>query len=89
MSIAFASAFQLVGQAYAYLETIRSLLSIEKEPFPIFDTKGQKQGTGVISIDMQAGLTRSDMEGYDQGLGFTAYGLGLKVIGVSGSRSAI
>ena len=86
--MAFASAFQVVGQAYVYLETIRSLLSIEKEPFPIFDSKGQKQGTVVISIDIQVGLPRSDMEGYDHGLGLTAYGLGLKVIGVRGARSA-
>lgn len=46
-----------------YLETIRSLLPIEQEPFPIFDSKGQKQGTLVVSIDIQVGPPRADIEG--------------------------
>ncbi|CDI75167.1 kinesin, putative [Eimeria praecox] len=58
--------YQVVGQAYVYLETIRSLLPIEKEPFPIFDSKGQKRGTLVVSIDIQVAPTRSETEGEDE-----------------------
>ncbi|CDJ56258.1 kinesin, putative [Eimeria maxima] len=58
--------YQVVGQAYVYLDTIRNLLPIEKEPFPIFDSKGQKQGTLVVSIDIQFSSARSELEGEDE-----------------------
>ncbi|CDJ30039.1 uncharacterized protein EMH_0026470 [Eimeria mitis] len=58
--------YQVVGQAYVYLETIRSLLPIDKEPFPIFDAKGQKRGTLVLSIDIQVSSTKSEVEGEDE-----------------------
>ncbi|KAL8445326.1 hypothetical protein Emed_005668 [Eimeria media] len=57
--------YQVLGQAYVYLETIRNLLPIEKEPFPIFDSKGQKQGTLVISVDIRVGLPKTDIDGED------------------------
>ncbi|KAL8430559.1 hypothetical protein Efla_000504 [Eimeria flavescens] len=58
--------YQVLGQAYVYLETIRSLLPIDKEPFPIFDSKGQKQGTLVISIDIQVGEAKVDIYEEDE-----------------------
>ena len=61
--------FQVVGQAYVYLETIRSLLPIEKEPFPVFDSKGQKKGTLVVSVDIQVGPPRTYIEGYISDVG--------------------
>ncbi|OEH78990.1 putative kinesin [Cyclospora cayetanensis] len=55
--------YQVVGQAYVYLETIRSLLPIENEPFPIFDCKGQKKGILILSIDIKVGPPRTDLDG--------------------------
>lgn len=58
--------YQVVGQAYVYLQTIRSLLPIENEPFPIFDSRGQKQGILVVSIDIQVGPQKADVESEDE-----------------------
>ncbi|XP_026192396.1 kinesin-like protein KIF13A [Cyclospora cayetanensis] len=58
--------YQVVGQAYVYLETIRSLLPIENEPFPIFDCKGQKKGILILSIDIKVGPPRTDLDGYNE-----------------------
>ncbi|KAL8273692.1 hypothetical protein Esti_002404 [Eimeria stiedai] len=57
--------YQVLGQAYVYLETIRNLLPIENESFPIFDSKGQKQGTLVISVDIRVGPAKTETDGED------------------------
>lgn len=50
-----AASAQVLGQAYVYLETLRHLIPVEKEPYPIFDSKGRKQGTLLLSILISLG----------------------------------
>lgn len=55
---------QVVGHAYVYLEPIWNLLAVEKEPFPIFDSKGQKQGVLILSAEIQVGSPNDDIKEY-------------------------
>ncbi|CBZ55778.1 putative kinesin [Neospora caninum Liverpool] len=45
--------YQVLGQAYLYLDFLFNLLPVENEALPIFDFKGQKQGTLTISINLE------------------------------------
>ncbi|KFH05223.1 putative Chromosome-associated kinesin KLP1 [Toxoplasma gondii VAND] len=44
--------YQVLGQAYLYLDVLFNLLPVENEALPIFDFKGQKQGMLSISVDL-------------------------------------
>ncbi|PFH37453.1 putative Chromosome-associated kinesin KLP1 [Besnoitia besnoiti] len=67
--------YQVLGQAYLYLDVLFNLLSVENEALPIFDFKGQRQGTLNLSIDLellvdmeevaQKGPHVSDLDYYD------------------------